>query len=335
MQAVRIAVIGAGVAGLACARELARADARVTVFERSRGLGGRMGTRRQGGLAFDHGAQFVTARSRMFTRYLEIAARAGVVARWAPRILEDDRLWDAPIDDWFVGRPGMSTTVRPMSRNVDLQCGIGVHELIQSQRGWELQTDAGRQNEIFSAVAVAVPAPQALTLLGQHGRAFRNISAVSMAPCWTGLFAFDQPVDAGADVRRWTGGTGLTWAACDSSKPQRPAGPQCWVVHASIAWSREHLEADARDVAPLLLAEFAAATGTRLPMPVHLQAHRWRHAFVEQPLGRPCLVDEEIAAGACGDWCIAPRVEAAFDSGRALAHSLLPMVGLAAPAAVR
>jgi predicted NAD/FAD-dependent oxidoreductase len=149
------------------------------------------------------------------------------------------------------------------------------------------------------------------------------------------MFAFDQPVDAGADVRRWTSGTGLTWAACDSSKPQRPAGPQCWVVHASIAWSREHLEADARDVAPLLLAEFAAATGTRLPMPVHLQAHRWRHAFVEQPLGRPCLVDEEIAAGACGDWCIAPRVEAAFDSGRALGHSLLPMVGLAAPAAVR
>jgi len=335
MEAVRIAVIGAGVAGLACARELARADARVTVFERSRGLGGRMGTRRFGSFAFDHGAQFVTARSRGFTRYLEIALRAGVVARWMPRILEDDLLWDAPIDDWFVGQRGMSTTVRPMSRNVDLQCGVGVHELIQSQRGWELQTDAGRQNDIFSAVAVAVPAPQALTLLGQHGRTFRNISAVSMAPCWTGMFAFDRPVDAGADVRRWTRGTGLTWAACDSSKPQRPAGPQCWVVHASVAWSREHLEADASDVAPLLLAEFAAATGTRLPTPVHLQAHRWRHAFVEQALGRPCLVDEEIAAGACGDWCIAPRVEAAFESGRALAHSLLPMVGLAAPAAVR
>jgi predicted NAD/FAD-dependent oxidoreductase len=64
---------------------------------------------------------------------------------------------------------------------------------------------------------------------------------------------------------------------------------------------------------------------------VYLQAHRWRHALVEQPLGLPCLVDEEIAAGACGDWCIAPRVEAAFESGRALAHSLLPMVGLGLP----
>ena len=334
MEGVRIAVIGAGIAGLACARELARADAKVTVFERSRGLGGRLGTRRQGNLAFDHGAQYVTARSRSFVKYAEVAGRAGVLDRWAPRILEDDRLWEAPIEDWYVGRPGMSALVRPMSRNIELRSGVGIHEIIQSQRGWELQTDSGRPDHIFSAIAVAVPAPQALTLLGPHGRTFRHLHDVRMAPCWAGMYAFEAPVDMGAEVRRWTQGP-LTWAACDSSKPHRPPGLHCWVVHASVAWSRQHLEADAAEVARLLLREFAAATGARLPAPVHAQAHRWRHAFVEQPLGLPCLVDEEIAAGACGDWCIAPRVEAAFESGRALAHSLLPMVGLSTPALLR
>jgi hypothetical protein len=327
----RIAVIGGGISGLTCARELARADAKVTLFERARGLGGRLGTRRQGNFAFDHGAQFITARSRPFAQYIEVAARAGMVNRWSPRILEDERQWDAPIEDWLVGQPGMSGAVRPMTRNIDLQSGVGVHEVIQSQRGWELQTDSGRQNDIFDAVAVAVPAPQALTLLGAHGRAFHHLADVRMSPCWAGMFAFETPLDAGAEVRRWTRGT-LTWAACDSSKPLRPAGPQCWVVHATSDWSRQHLEADAQEVAQLLLREFAAATGVRVPAPVYLQAHRWRHALVEQPLGLPCLVDEEIAAGACGDWCIAPRVEAAFESGRALAHSLLPMVGLGSPA---
>ena len=331
MGDVRVAVIGGGIAGLTCARELARADAKVTLFERSRGLGGRLGTRRQGRFAFDHGAQFITARSRPFIKYLEVAVRAGLVNRWTPRILEDERFWESPIDEWLVGQPGMSGAVRPMTRGIELQAGVGVHEVIQSQRGWELQTDSGRQNAIFDAVAVAVPAPQALTLLGSHGRAFHHLAEVRMAPCWAAMFAFETPVDAGAEVRRWTRGT-LTWAACDSSKPQRPSGPQCWVVHASSEWSRTHLEADAGEVAQLLLREFATATGARLPAPVHLQAHRWRHALVEQPLGLPCLVDEEIAAGACGDWCIAPRVEAAFESGRALAHSLLPMVGLGLPA---
>jgi len=60
-------------------------------------------------------------------------------------------------------------------------------------------------------------------------------------------------------------------------------------------------------------------------------AHRWRYAQVERALGLPCLVDQESGAGTCGDWCIAPRVEAAFESGRALAHSLLSVVGLQAP----
>jgi hypothetical protein len=330
MHRVEIAVIGAGVAGLACAQELARADVQVTVFERSRGLGGRLGTRRQGDFAFDHGAQFVTARGPSFLKYVEVAARAGAAAKWQPHFLEDERASESPSEEWHVGMPGMSAFVRPLARNLDLQTGVSVHELLQGQRGWELQTDSGRQNRIFDAVAVAIPAPQALTLLGPHGRAFRHAKDVKMAPCWTALLAFDRPVGAGGEARRWTRGP-LAWAACDSSKPRRPGGPQCWVVHAAPAWSREHLEADAEETAGLLLREFAVALGTSLPPPVFQLAHRWRHAFVEQPLGRPCLLDEEIRAGACGDWCIAPRVEAAYESGRALAHSLLSTVGLSAP----
>jgi len=148
------------------------------------------------------------------------------------------------------------------------------------------------------------------------------------------MMIFDRPIEAGAEARRWTRGP-ITWAASDSSKPQRPTGQQSWVLHASAAWSREHLEAETQEAARLLLHEFAAALGSALPPPAFLLAHRWRHAFVERPLGLPCLVDEEIAAGACGDWCIAPRVEAAYESGRALAHSLLSMVGLSAPVARR
>jgi renalase len=330
MDKVRIAVIGAGIAGLACAQELARADAKVTVFERSRGLGGRLGTRHNGSFVFDHGAQFITARSRPFVKFAEVAARAGSLAHWRPRVREDERVFDAPIEDWLVGTPGMSALVRPLGRTVDVQTGVSVHELLQGQRGWELQTDSGRQNHVFDAVVVAVPAPQAMSLLGSHGRAFRHLTDVRMAPCWAGMIAFERPIDVGGDVCRWTKGP-LSWAACDSSKPGRQTAPQTWVVHATPQWSREHLEADARDAARLLLDEFAQAVGQPLPQPVHLEAHRWRHAFVEQALGLPCLVDEEIAAGACGDWCIAPRVEAAYESGRSVAHSVLSTVGLSAP----
>jgi predicted NAD/FAD-dependent oxidoreductase len=106
-------------------------------------------------------------------------------------------------------------------------------------------------------------------------------------------------------------------------------------VHASSGWSREHLALGSAEAAQLLLQALQDNLGYRLPKPVHQDAHRWRHALVEQPLGLSCLVDEEMSAGACGDWCIAPRVEAAFESGRSLAHSLLSMVGLSARVAAR
>ena len=260
MDELRIAVVGAGIAGLACAQELLRADAHVTVFERARGIGGRIATRRVGDLAFDHGAQFATARSRGFLRYAQAAVRAGTLDAWRPRLMEDARTWPAPIDDWWIGTPGMGALVRPLARNLEIQTGVSVHELLPGQRGWELQTDSGRPHQVFRAVAIAVPAPQAATLLGPHGRAFRQIAEVRMAPCWTGLYAFDGALDLGAEARRWTRGP-VAWAGCDSSKPGRFARPQCWVVHASSGWSREHLELDADEASRLLLHAFAEAVG--------------------------------------------------------------------------
>jgi predicted NAD/FAD-dependent oxidoreductase len=330
MAEMQIAVVGAGVAGMSCAAELSRTDARISVFERSRGLGGRLATRRERDATFDHGAQFVTARSRPFSKYMQNAARSGVAAPWRPRLSEDTRVWDAPIEDWYVGVPGMSALLRPLARHVHLQSGTAVHELHAREYGWELVTDAGRHKQPFDAVAIAIPAPQALTLLAPYSRAFRHLTDVVFAPCWSAMLAFTDPLPVPAEAMRWTSGP-LAWAASHTSRPGRALSPLSWVLHASPEWSRAHLEIDARDAAQALYEAFARVLDLTLPAP-HLQlAHRWRYAQVEQPLGLPCLVDQEAAAGVCGDWCIAPRVEAAFESGRALAQALASMIGLSLP----
>jgi predicted NAD/FAD-dependent oxidoreductase len=98
------------------------------------------------------------------------------------------------------------------------------------------------------------------------------------------------------------------------------------VVQASPAWSRTHLEATPEAVAPLLLDEFAAATGVAAA-PGFVAAHRWRYALVETPAGQPCLWDAGLRLGACGDWCLDARVEAAFESGEALAAAAAATLG--------
>ena len=97
----RIAVIGAGMAGLSCAKHLSEHGVHTTIFEKSRGLGGRLATRRaDSGIAFDHGAQFIAARSTLFGNMVNEAIRNGAADYWRPVNLNEGSFGS---DDWVVG----------------------------------------------------------------------------------------------------------------------------------------------------------------------------------------------------------------------------------------
>ena len=72
-------------AGLTCASRLIAAGFSVRVFEKSRGIGGRIATRRTAdGLQFDHGAQYFTATTPAFQDFTSEARRAGNLEGWLP-----------------------------------------------------------------------------------------------------------------------------------------------------------------------------------------------------------------------------------------------------------
>lgn len=314
-----VAVVGAGMAGLACAGALHAAGATVTLFDKGRRTGGRLATRRVSALQFDHGAQYATSRGPAFVAVMQAMAASGEAAEW-----------EATGDGRWAGIPGMSALARHMER-----AGIGtvrtnrhVAFLHRAASGWTVrhmdataaapglvQNQGGETDGPFDRVAVAIPAPQAAALLAPHAFA-AEASRASMAPCWALMLAFEGQTTA-PDVLRPQGGP-LGWIARDSSRPGRAASPECWVVHATPAWSREHLEDAAETVLPLLQAAFTAATGITA-LPTYAAVHRWRYALADTPLGVPALWDGAAGLGMCGDWCLGARVEAAFLSGQALA----------------
>jgi predicted NAD/FAD-dependent oxidoreductase len=117
----RIAVIGAGIAGLSCAAALAQAGAAVTLYEKSRGPGGRMSTRRGEGWQCDHGAQYVTARDPAFRAEVSRWVHAGAAALWTPRL---QVLGGAvarhpdPSVQRFVGTPSMAAPARLLANGL-------------------------------------------------------------------------------------------------------------------------------------------------------------------------------------------------------------------------
>ncbi len=312
---LKIAIIGAGLAGLACARMLADAGMTTRVFEKSRGFGGRLATRRLSDLAFDHGAQFVTARSDGFRELIDVSTRAGAVAPWRP-------LGAGGGETWYVGVPGMSALVRPLSAGLDIRLGRRVIKIERRGGRWFLHFDGYDLGEDFDALVLAIPAPQAIELLGVHADPLTNLKQVSIAPCWAAIAAFDDPIGIETDILEPTR-SAIAWAARNNSKPARSRALDQWVIHATPEWSRVHLEDDPRDIVQGLMEEMRALIGQGLHMAQFLAAHRWRYARVERPLGQDFLWDNATSLGLAGDWCVGARAEAAFRSGTALAEAML------------
>ena len=234
----------------------------------------------------------------------------------------------------FVGTPGMSGLPRAMARGLDIATARHVTAIEGEPGAWiirhldaalvrpgrPLPAEEPAAEGPFAAVGVTLPAPQAASLLAPHApEVAARLEQVVIAPCWTLLVGFAEPLPLPDTLRPAAGAIG--WAARDSSKPGRP-GAECWVVQAGPAWSRAWLERDAAEVTAALLAEFATLAEAVLPRPIYRAAHRWRHSLVEVPLGQPCWFDPALSLGLAGDWCLAARAEAAFDSGAALAAAM-------------
>ena len=325
----RIAVIGAGISGLTCATELAERAHSVRVFDKARGPGGRMSTRRVPNLGvgadFDHGAQYFTVRSPELTSRVQRWTTDGVVAPWHARIVA---LGPDGIDESsrqtqrVVGTPGMNAICRRLAASLDTRFGVQISAIERVRDGWAVLDQAGATLGTYQVVLCTAPAPQTEKLLRGVAPAIAERAAtVRMHPCWSLLIAFTDPVRVDFDGAFVNSGP-LSWVARTSAKPARETSPDRWVLHAGPSWSAEHLEDDADRVIEALVPAFFDAIGAPSSKPAWSKGHRWRYALAENPLEDGCIYDASLGIGACGDWANGNRVEGAFLSGLRLAEEV-------------
>ncbi len=304
-----VAIVGAGIAGISCATVLVQAGIPVVLYDKGKGLGGRVATRRAGPHQFDHGAQFVTAQGPDFAAALARLAGDGCAAGWE----------DGSGRTVTVGMPGMSSLAKHLAKGLDVRSGVQITGMTRDKAGWRLHADG--QEDRADRVVVTIPAPQIAPLIGQDHGLVPQLATVRYAPCLT-LMA----VGAGSApfLSRRDADDPLAWIAQDSSKPGRPvAEGVAWVAQAGPRFSSDHLEQDMEQVAALMLPMLCDRLGWKPSQIQHAAAHRWRYAAVTAPLGQPFLRNDDATLHLGGDWCLGPRVEAAWDSGTAIARDIL------------
>ena len=307
---LRIAVVGAGISGLACAARLQGLGAAVTVFDKSADIGGRLAARRRGGGVWHHGAPAVEARDPAFIRFLVAQAGAG-----RARIVTDR-------EDGLIaqGAPDMRELTRGLATGLETHFEVAVALLTRAAEGWVLTDATQRSFGPFDGVLSAIPAPQAEALLERSGLAVpQSLKSVRMMPRWSFLIGFEAPPPAWVpDDENVAGLVAMT------PRPRADLS-HCFVLHASDPWSLRHLECSREEAVELIGRYLAVSPESRrwLAQAARMSGHRWRYALTSRPLGSAYLFDPAAGLGHTGDWCTGATAEAGYLNGLRLADAVM------------
>jgi len=318
---MKVAIIGAGVTGLSAARELRANGLQVKLFEKSRGVGGRLSTRYAGDWEFDHGAQYFTAQDEAFRAEINQAVDAGVVTPWESRafyLTERGMIADTGRSR-YVGSPRMNSLAKYWADGFDVDLERRVSRL-DRKIDWNIEFEDGSVEDGFDAVISTLPPAQAEAILPLDFPHMEAIKRAEMQACFSLMVGLSAPINLDWDTLR-VKNLPIDWIAVNHTKPRRNQAVGALVIHAEPSWSDKHVEAD-RD---WIQNEMLGVASNLLRRPLnhvrHLALHRWLYASSKAPLQTPRFVANRLAV--CGDWCLGGRVEGAWLSGRAAAEALL------------
>jgi renalase len=335
----RVAVVGGGIAGLTCARELCLRGRDPVVFEADDRLGGRCSSRNTRAGQFDDGAQCISGATRLAVHVVQPPGELAALHPWtvAATPAEEERngqVWKKDEDEadvtrtlelmGAVGVPSMVALADALARPLDVRINTPIVQARRRGDRWVLHGPAGEIEEDFEALVLAIPAPLALPLVRESARLGDALRGVRYRSRWVLLLGCERPVRL-PGYRAFQGGPIERVAAMHSKPGRLTTGPQRWFVEADQRWSLQHEHADAETVADLLLDNFREHAG-RSVTPNYLQAQQWRHAFVETPAATPrrseSLWDDDARLGVCGDSVVASQVDRVHRSGVDMARAV-------------
>lgn len=325
-----VAIIGAGLSGVTCALDLKAAGQRVCILDKSRGLGGRMATRRASGLAVDHGLRYWQPASDGLKALTQEMLDAGVIKRWEAIAYElQQRDVMVPHTDElgprYVADGGMSAIAKYLTRSFtadqNLMTGrkaVGLSYEGSGEKGhWKIERTGG-ERVLAKKCAIAIPAPQAADLLktadnsayADLSGAIDSLKSVTYFPCLTVLAGYHKHFHnlmGELDPKGWMItdliGTSTDWIGLDSSKRDQADRPVV-VIHSKPDFAQQYIDSgDLQPAASVLLRANARKYLDWIAQPEWFQIHRWRYAHVQSPYAASVLpIGDRLVCG--GDWCV-------------------------------
>ena len=310
---MRIIVVGAGLSGLMAAHELVRHGHDVVVFDKGRGIGGRLATRRIEGAALDHGAQFFTVRSDEFAAHVQAWLDAGVVREWCKGFAEVDG------HPRYVGTKGMSGIAKHLGQGLDVRLNTLVFSLTRTDTHFSVTLDDGVVHECDGLILTA-PIPQSFSLM---------FSAEMEMPTELRSIDYDRTLgllavlDSAHHNVPTPGGLQFpddVFSFIGDNQAKGISETPSLTFHANPEWSLAHFERELDDIHALLTE--AATPWLGEAKIVSSQPKKWRFATPKSTWPEHFWATPDNRLVLAGDAFAGPKMEGAALSGLAAARHL-------------
>lgn len=311
---MHIAVIGAGLSGLMAAQELTKAHHSVKVFDKGRGVGGRLATRRIDNAVLDHGAQFFTVRSAEFSGHVDAWLQAGVVREWCQGFGEQDG------HPRYVGTQGMSSVAKHLAASLVVQVNCTAISVMPTSSGVTVTFNDATTHSC-DAVIITSPIPQTIALLAQTDIEIPQQLHTLEYDCTLGLLAV---LDSSSHNVPSPGGLQNpddTFSFIGDNMAKGISPIPAITFHANPQWSQLHFDLELDHIHHLLTQ--AAQPWLGSAEIVSSQAKKWRYATPQQPWADPFWKAPHAPVFLAGDAFAGPKIEGAALSGLATARALL------------
>ncbi|MEM9807249.1 MAG: FAD-dependent oxidoreductase [Cyanobacteria bacterium P01_D01_bin.56] len=320
-----VAVVGAGIAGLTCGHRLQTAEHQVIWLEKSRGVGGRMATRRLGnGSWADHGLPYWPASESKLQALTQELKQQGILSTWSAQgFFWQGKLLPTP-GMAYCTEIGVNAIAKYLAQSAVIQRQQQVTTLAKIDTGWQLST-SGPEKAISQinadAIVLAIPAPQIFPLVAPLDRqTATRLSDVEYAPCLSLMATHgDLPEVPLLNHQQGWHITAehpiISWLSLDSSKPKAHSNVSTVVIHSQADFAARYLEqldalkdneAERTQLQQTTINQLLNATVDIVPglnQPQQYRLQRWRYSVVTQPYSQPLFQTPWPTLVGCGDWC--------------------------------
>jgi len=324
-----VAVIGAGITGITLANLLQK-KFNLTVFEKSRGVGGRMATRRAEPYQFNHGAQYFKIENKEFKDFLQPLIlnkiikplEANQIEILNKEVIKRTKIYNK---QYFTAESKMNSVVKYlMNNNFSIKLLCKIEKIIKENNKWFV-IDSGQVSfGPYDWLIITIPPNQAKEILYNNFKFLDIIKKIKMRSCYSLMLGFDKFEEFDFDTALFLN-EDVQWLSIRKIILENKEYYNL-LINSSYNFAEQNINGSKDKISDHLIKQVSDILKCKLNNYEHKALHFWKYAMSEKNNSLGSLLDEDFKIIVCGDWCMNGKVEGGFLSAKDASNKLLKYI---------